>query len=61
MMNSKQTKALTMVGMLLHLLVGGIRVRSSGLRLRLAAGRLLSCMLLDTPGDSRPGELQWLL
>lgn len=54
-------EALTTVGMLLHLLVGGISVRRSGFRLRLAAGRLLSCMFLDTPGDSSPGEPQWLL
>lgn len=54
--------ALTMVGMLLHLLEGGISVRRSGLRLMLTAGVLLSCMFLDTPpGDSSPEEVQWLL
>lgn len=57
-----QMKALTMVGMLLHLLEGGISVRRSGLRLMLTAGGLFSCMFLDTPpGDSSPGEMQWLL
>lgn len=56
-----QTKALTMVGML-HLLEGGIRVRRSGFRLMLTAGGLFSCMFLDTPpGDSSPGDVQWLL
>ncbi len=54
--------ALTLVGMLLHLLEGGISVRRSGLRLMLIGGGLLSCMFLEMPpGDSSPGEVQWLL
>lgn len=57
-----QMTALTMVGMLLHLLEGGISVRRSGLRFMLTAGGLFSCMVLETPpGDSSPGEVQWLL
>lgn len=48
-----------MVGMLLHLLEGGISVRRSGLRFMLIGG-LLSCMFLET-GDISPGEVQWLL
>lgn len=55
-------KALTIVGMLLHLLEGGISVRRSGLRFMLIEGGLLSCMFLETPsGDSSTGEVQWLL
>lgn len=54
------TKTLTIVGMLLHLLAGGIRVRRSGLRLMLMGGGLFSCMFLETPGDIRPGDAQWL-
>lgn len=61
MMSDGGMKGLTMEGMLLHLLEGGIRVRRSGLRLMLIGG-LLSCMFLETPpGDSSPGEVQWLL
>lgn len=57
-----QMEALTMVGMLLHLLEGGISVRRSGFRLMLTVGGLFSCMFLDTPPeDSSPGELQWLV
>lgn len=51
-------KKLTMVGMLLHLLAGGIRGRRSGLRLMLIGGLLL----LDTPpGDIMAGDGHWLL
>lgn len=58
---TKQKEALTTAGMLLHLLEGGISVRRSGLRLMFIEG-LLSCMFLGAlPGDSSPGEVQWLL